>query len=137
VGIYAYVCSKRRALSALSWLWGYKPEVFEGPMFIPAESLRYMVPGLKNVDLGLALLLQGLRAGNLPHQIILVLSSLSNDNYLIFLSTKAHRSILYTDSLIEMAKLLVSSGFIHSLKLNETRQRIRFVPHNSPSFRPT
>lgn len=129
---------KSAGVSALSWLWGYKPEVFEGPMFIPAESLRYLVPGLKNVDLRLALLLQGLRAGNLPHQIItLVLSSLSNDDYLIFLSTKAHRSVPYTDSLIEMAKLLASSGFIQSLKLNEARQRIRFVPHNSPSFRRT
>lgn len=129
---------KSAGVNSLSWLWGYKPEVFEGPMFIPAESLRYLVPGLKNVDLRLALLLQGLRAGNLPHQIItLVLSSLSNDDYLIFLSTKAHRSVPYTDSLIEMAKLLVSSGFIQSLKLNEARQRIRFVPHNSPSFRRT
>jgi hypothetical protein len=129
---------KSAGVSALSWLWGYKPEVFEGPMFIPTESLRYLVPGLKNVDLKLALLLQGLRAGNLPHQIItLVLSSLSKDNYLIFLSTKAHRSVPYSDSLIEMAKLLASSGFIQSLKLNEARQRIRFVPHKSPSFRPT
>lgn len=127
---------KSAGVSALSWLWGYKPEVFEGPMFIPAESLRYLVPGLKNVDLRLALLLQGLRAGNLPHQIItLVLSSFSSDDYLIFLSTKAHRSVPYTDSLIEMAKLLASSGFIQSLKLNEARQRIRFIPHNSPSFR--
>lgn len=127
---------KSASLSALSWLWGYKPEIFEGPMFIPAESLRHLVPGLNNDDLRLALLLQALKAGDLSHQIItLVLSSLSDEEYRVFLSPKAHRSVPYSESLIEMAQLLEKSGFIQSLKLNEARQRIRFVPHGSSAFR--
>jgi len=72
----------------------------------------------------------------LSHQIItLVLSSLSDEEYRVFLSPKAHRSVPYSESLIEMALLLEKSGFIQSLKLNEARQRIRFVPPGSSAFR--
>ncbi|WP_437616593.1 hypothetical protein [Erwinia sp. V71] len=115
------------------------PELIAGlqtwSMFIPAESLRHLVPGLNNDDLRLALLLQALKAGDLSHQIItLVLSSLSDEKYRVFLSPKAHRSVPYSESLIEMAQLLKKSGFIQSLKLNEARQRTRFVPHGSSAF---
>jgi hypothetical protein len=127
---------KSAGISTLNSLWGYDPDVFEGPLFIPAESLRHIVPALKNDDLRLALLLQALSAGELSHQIItLVLSSLSDDDYRVFLSTKAHRSVPYTKALIKMARLLEKAGFIQSLKVNEARQRIRFVPHCSSAFR--
>jgi hypothetical protein len=39
-------------------------------------------------------------------------------------------SVTYTESLTETAQLLASSSFIRSLKLNEARKRIRFIPHN-------
>lgn len=127
---------KSAGVSTLIWLWGYKPEVFEGPLFIPADSLRYLASGLENDDLRLALLLQALRSGDISHQIItLVLSSLSDDNYRVFLSTKAHRSVSYTEPLMKMASLLEKSGFIQSLKLNVAHQRIRFIPHCSSAFR--
>lgn len=127
---------KSAGISTLNSLWGYDPDVFEGPLFIPAESLRHIVPELKNDDLRLALLLQALSAGELSHQIItLVLSSLSEDDYRVFLSTKAHRSVPYTKALIKMARLLEKAGFIQSLNVNEARQRIRFVPHCSSAFR--
>ncbi|WP_210454448.1 pcar [Pantoea ananatis] len=127
---------KSAGISTLNWLWGYDPDVFEEQLFIPAESLRHIVPALKNDDLRLALLLQALSAGDLSHQIItLVLSSLSDDDYRVFLSTKAHRSVPYTKALIKMARLLEKAGFIQSLNVNEARQRIRFVPHCSSAFR--
>lgn len=127
---------KSAGLSTLNWLWGYNPDVFEEQLFIRAESLRHIVPALKNDDLRLALLLQALSAGDLSHQIItLVLSSLSDDDYRVFLSTKAHRSVPYTEALIKMARLLEKAGFIQSLNVNEARQRIRFVPHCSSAFR--
>lgn len=127
---------KSAGISTLNWLWGYNPNFFEEPLFIPAESLRHIVPALKNDDLRLALLLQALSAGDLSHQIItLFLSSHSDDDYRVFLSTKAHRSVPYTKALIKMARLLEKAGFIQSLKVNEARQRIRFVPHCSSAFR--
>lgn len=126
---------KVAGLRTLSWLWGFKREIFEGPMFIPAESLRHLGPILDNDDLQIALLLQALKAGDLSHQVIkLVLGSLSDEEYRVFLSPKAHRSVPYSESLIEMAQLLKKSGFIQSLTFNEARRRIRFIPHGSSAF---
>ncbi|CAM7981756.1 YobI family P-loop NTPase [Leclercia adecarboxylata] len=123
-------------IHSLNWLWGYDPNLFEGPLFIMPEILGQVVSGLTNDDIRRALLIQCLRYRKISHETTaLVLNSLADADYQVFLSAKTHRSVVYTEPLRNMADLLASCGFIQSLKLNDIRGRIRFIPHNSPAFR--
>jgi hypothetical protein len=119
----------------LNWLWNFNPALFDSPLFIPPDSLRELASGLADDDLRLALLTQCLNEGSVSHSTItLVLSLLNDADYQVFLSDKAHRSMAYTAPLGKMAQLLMSARYIKSLKINETQQRLRFIPHNSQVF---
>lgn len=120
----------------LNWLWNFNPALFDNSLFIPPDSLRELASGLADDDLRLALLTQCLNEGSVSHSTItLVLGLLNDTDYHVFLSDKAHRSMAYTAPLGKMAQLLMSVRYIKSLKINETQQRLRFIPHNSPVFR--
>lgn len=120
----------------LNWLWNFNPALFDHSLFIPPDSLRELASGLVDDDLRLALLTQCLNEGSVSHSTItLVLSLLNDENYHVFLSDKAYRSMAYTAPLWKMAELLISAGYIQSLKINEIQQRLRFIPHKSSVFR--
>ena len=128
--------SPQVCMHALNWLWNYDSELFAGSLFFAPAMLPQLAPGLVDDDMRRALLVQSLKAGDIPHTAISqVLSSLTDPDYHIFLSNKVHRSVVYTQPFSHIADLLASAGFIQSLKVNEARKRIRFVPHNSPAFR--
>lgn len=123
-------------VKALNWIWGNNPDVFSGQLFIQPRMLPQLAPWLINDEMRRVLLVNFLKTGNFPHSAITqVLTSMHNPEYQVFLSDKAHRSIIHTSPQWQLAGLLESAGFIHSLKWNEVRGRIRFVPHNSPAFR--
>lgn len=123
-------------VKALNWIWGDDPEVFSGQQFIQPGMLPQLAPQLTNDEMRRVLLVNFLKSGNFPHSAITqVLSTMHNPDYQVFLSDKAHRSIIHTPPQWQLAGLLESAGFIHSLKWNEARDRIRFVPHHSPVFR--
>ncbi|WIL44489.1 hypothetical protein QPJ96_22015 (plasmid) [Pantoea agglomerans] len=123
-------------VKALNWIWGNDPDVFSGQLFIQPGMLLQLAPQLINDEMRRVLLVNFLKLGNFPHSAITqVLSSMHNPDYQVLLSDKAHRSIIHTSPQWQLAGLLESAGFIHSLKWNEVRDRIRFVPHHSPAFR--
>lgn len=121
---------------ALNWLWNDDPKIFSDPLFIPASSLMRLAPGLSNDSLRHHLLVRCLEERRLPDEdIIVILTSFKDDDYHSFISDKSHRSLKHNDPFWQVATLLQKAGFIRSLSWNEERDRIWFIPHNSPVFR--
>ncbi|WP_432369297.1 pcar (plasmid) [Pantoea allii] len=121
---------------ALNWLWSDDPDVFSGSLFIEADSLGRLAPGLSNDDLRRQLLVRCLEDRRLSDEdIIVILTSFKDDDYQFFISDKSHRSLKHNDPFWQLATLLEGAGFIRSLSWNEELDRIWFIPHNSPVFR--
>ncbi|WP_323169435.1 hypothetical protein [Pantoea agglomerans] len=121
---------------ALNWLWSDDPDVFSGSLFIEAGSLGRLAPRLTNDGLRRNLLVRCLEERRLSDEdIIEILTSFKDDDYHFFFSDKSHRSLKHNDPFWQVATLLQKAGFIRSLSWNEKRDRIWFIPYNSPVFR--
>ncbi|TDS90416.1 pcar [Erwinia rhapontici] len=121
----------------LSWIWNYNQEVFLDSVLLPAARVAQLSPHLENDELRLHLLVRCLEEDAVPsdEDIIVILKSFSDAVYQVFISDKSHRALKHNDPFWQVATLLQKAGFIRSLSWNEERDRIWFIPHNSPVFR--
>ncbi|WP_145031247.1 YobI family P-loop NTPase [Pantoea ananatis] len=120
----------------LSWIWDYNQEVFRDSVSLPAARLAELSPHLESDDLRRHLLVRCLEEDDLcsDEDIIVILKSFSDAVYQLFISDKSRRSLKHNDPFWQVASLLHKMGFIRSLSWNEERDRIWFIPHNSPVF---
>ncbi|PWW11073.1 pcar [Pantoea sp. AG702] len=121
----------------LSWIWDYNQVVFRDSVSLPAAKVAELSPHLESDDLRRHLLVRCLEEDELcsDEDIIVILKSFSDAVYQVFISDKSHRSLKHNDPFWQVASLLQKAGFIRSLSWNEERDRIWFIPHNSPVFR--
>lgn len=106
-------------------------------MSLPAARVAELSPHLESDDLRRHLLVRCLEEDDLcsDEDILVILKSFSDAVYQVFISDKSHRSLKHNDPFWQVASLLQKAGFIRSLSWNEERDRIWFIPHNSPVFR--
>lgn len=120
-------------ISTLNWLWERDEALFSAGPLVSLQTLAKLSAGLTNERQKQALLIQCLKNKNVPHTAIRsVLMTFEHPDYAAFLIERSYRSIMYSDTMWQLAILLERQEYISAPKLTHNNTRIRIEP-----FRPS